>query len=530
MAELGDKRARAEAQADAELDRRRQRARVKFLRAWVAQNGVGVVSSTLRVGEAEIDEAVDAGELLEGSPAYRAVEGWMAGTGYWEMWDGMAEDGGEGEGEAGEGDGGGEAASAGYPSVAVFFGRGMEAVSDARSRQLMRIYEESGGDLAVALDMSGLSRNQYMQAARRIKAGGELSGRIADLIDARIEELRVARGGGVEVEKASERAAERGPAGEGREARDGVVEGVETQADSGVEAEARTPPPAPAPARGGGGGRRGVASGGGVGWEVDAERAAAEEDEEEREGAQPREAVGDVRLPLVLGYEGYADEAEFYGADVARLARRWRAEWVALRVYRRRPGPGYQYRYHRRVLELELELMEKYGLTVPPDEVEITGVQREDAIRWRRQRLAELGPKIAAEEAEGRAPRYIAPYPERRAKRGWWGRWRRPRRGAERVEPRVEPEVVEGESEGVRSFAGQGRWRPLPWPELQSDEVEARVTRVKLRMRDTERLAAADAPRRGQRHLGWTAEEMRGATPKATERRARRGWFRWLKR
>ena len=185
MADLHERAAMAEAEANAEVDRRREAVRVEFLRSWVEQNGAAVVARTLRVGEVELVESVEAGELLEESPAYRAVEGWMAGTGYWEVWDSGAGEGVEG---------GGGAATAGYPAVADYFGRGMETVADARSRYLMQVYDQSGGDLAVVQAMSGLSRNQFTQAARRIRAGGALEGRLAELIDARIERERVARG------------------------------------------------------------------------------------------------------------------------------------------------------------------------------------------------------------------------------------------------------------------------------------------------------------------------------------------------
>ena len=228
----------------------------------------------------------------------------------------------------------------------------------------------------------------------------------------------------------------------------------------------------------------------------------------------------------MLRFEAYPDEDEFYGEEVAPLARRWRAEWVALRVYRLRPRYGYQHRLQLRVLELELRLMEEYGLTLPPDEVEITGVQREDAIRWRRQRLVELGSMVADEEREGRTPAYVAPYPTRRAAGGWLAKLGLGRREVD------EPERGDREMEagGVRSFAGRGRWQPLPWPELRAEEVESRVARVNIRVRDTERLAAVEGAQRGPRNVGWTAEEMSGPTSEPPAPPPRRGMLGRLKR
>ena len=253
MAELSGERATAE--ANAELDRRRQSARVEFLRSWVEQNGAAVVGSALRVGEGEIVEAVESGELPEGSFAYRAVEGWMVGTGYWEVW-------GSGEREGVNGDGEGKATRAGYPSVAVYFGRGMETVADGRSRYLMQLYDDSWGDVAVAQDMSGLSRNQFRQAARHIRAGRALSGRIAELIDARTERMRVGRGGALDAASEGESVAP----GALDNASDGDGAGV-ADADGGVAANAgeASGVAAPSPAgsaRAGVGGATGVGVGG----------------------------------------------------------------------------------------------------------------------------------------------------------------------------------------------------------------------------------------------------------------------------
>ena len=523
MAELSDERARAEAEANAELDRRRDAARVEFLRSWVEQNGVAIVASTLRVAESDIGEVVESGDLLEESPAYRAVEGWMAGTGYGELWDGGAEGGGKGgEDEA--------VSSVGYPPLAEVFGRGKEGVTDGRALYLMQQYEESGGDLAIAQDMVGLSRNQFMQAARRIRAGGALDGRIADLIDARIEKLRVARGGAVDAETAGDSEA---PGVSGAKPGGGEVggEGGAAAGDvDGVEARAQGAPSPAGSTRAGAGIRRAVGQGGGEGSADMSSGTSGEDSEAESAARQATGVVGAVRLPTVVRHEAYPDEDEFYGEEVARVARRWRANWVALQVYRQRPQYGYHYRFQKRVLELELELMETHGLTLPPDEVEITGVQREDAIRWRRQRLVELVSMVAAEVGEGRAPEYIAPYPELRSGGGWWGRWRRGRRELGESESGTVARV----SGGKRSFAGGGRWHPLPWPELRSGEVEARVARVNLRRPDAERSASVDAPvdvsQRSSQGMGWTSEEMSGRVSEPVVEQARRGWFGWLKR
>ena len=86
----------------------------------------------------------------------------------------------------------------------------------------------------------------------------------------------------------------------------------------------------------------------------------------------------------VVTLEPQADEEHAFGPAAGLMA-----EWRELRTGGTSRGSGVeQARAEERRWELEIRLIEEYGLTLPPDREPLQGSKRDDHLRWRREALA----------------------------------------------------------------------------------------------------------------------------------------------
>ena len=103
----------------------------------------------------------------------------------------------------------------------------------------------------------------------------------------------------------------------------------------------------------------------------------------EGEWHRPRTAHG---LPDagVVTLEPQPDEEHAFGPAAGLVA-----EWRELRTGGTSRGSGVeQARAEERRWELEVRLIEEYGLMLPPDREPLQGSKRDDHLRWRREALA----------------------------------------------------------------------------------------------------------------------------------------------
>lgn len=88
--------------------------------------------------------------------------------------------------------------------------------------------------------------------------------------------------------------------------------------------------------------------------------------------------------PEVVTPETLPDDAAVYG-EAAETVEEWRRLRAAHPVTKDRPG-----RVDERMLELEIELIDEFKLTLPPEKYPWDGLSRADQVNWRRRALRDV--------------------------------------------------------------------------------------------------------------------------------------------
>ena len=89
------------------------------------------------------------------------------------------------------------------------------------------------------------------------------------------------------------------------------------------------------------------------------------------------------------------DDREVYG-EAWPLVEEWRRIWKA---GHRAEGRGLAWlRAEERVRTLEVALLERHGLTLPPEKMPLRGLDRRDQLVWRRRRLHRVRRSLARAE------------------------------------------------------------------------------------------------------------------------------------
>ena len=99
--------------------------------------------------------------------------------------------------------------------------------------------------------------------------------------------------------------------------------------------------------------------------------------------AQEVHAAPSVTSGKVVSLEPRRDEEDIFGEDIALVQ-----EWRALKDDHPDRGSGLVWAVDEvRILEIEIELLDHCGLTLPPETEPLTGLMRGDQLRWRRDAL-----------------------------------------------------------------------------------------------------------------------------------------------
>jgi len=116
------------------------------------------------------------------------------------------------------------------------------------------------------------------------------------------------------------------------------------------------------------------------------------------------------RYPGLVTAEPAGDDAEVFG-DAWPLVQEWRRLWSGHPAQ----GRGLEWVSTRaRILELELELLEQRGMTLPPETEPLRGLDRAAQLNWRRKALADFRRRRARLELLRRPWRALSPWSWRR--------------------------------------------------------------------------------------------------------------------
>ena len=105
-----------------------------------------------------------------------------------------------------------------------------------------------------------------------------------------------------------------------------------------------------------------------------------------REPDLERDSLGRRRYPELVTKEPHYDDEEVYG-KAWPLIDEWRALW---RVHSN-DGRGLSWlRVEERIRELEVAMLEEHGLTLPPETMPLTGLDRYSQLNWRKATLRDV--------------------------------------------------------------------------------------------------------------------------------------------
>ncbi len=107
--------------------------------------------------------------------------------------------------------------------------------------------------------------------------------------------------------------------------------------------------------------------------------------------------------PDLVTLEPADDDEEVFG-DAWSLIVRWRA----LKESHPNDGKGFDWLMEReRLLEMELELLEEHGMTLPPEKQPLHGLDRSGQVSWRRTALFDTKKALARREIVGRVVGFL---------------------------------------------------------------------------------------------------------------------------
>ena len=116
-------------------------------------------------------------------------------------------------------------------------------------------------------------------------------------------------------------------------------------------------------------------------------------------------AVPRRRYPGLVTADPAGDDEEVFGG-AWELVREWRELWDGHPARGR--GLAWISRRHR-ILEVEVAMLEEYGLTLPPETEPLRGLDRDAQLNWRREALREFRQRRARLESLARLRRALSP-------------------------------------------------------------------------------------------------------------------------